>query len=229
MPKAGKFTFEQAKKRYEESGWELLSSEYQGNSFPHKAKCKCGHLTVKRLNDLKRYPGCRRCGDNYIPTVEELKMEFKNDGCVFLDDFYVNSHYKHRYICNCGNESVICLNNWRNGRRCKVCGDALVYDMSLPSNVYLLQRTEQFKIGKNNRKSWRLVTHKNNGWNVLDKIGPISGLSAHDIEKTILFCLKAKNVPLGKSAGLQKFDGSSEVWLAKDFFVESLEDLWSKL
>jgi hypothetical protein len=224
-----KFSLEEAKTIYASYGWILLDDFYVNNSYLNNAICKCGNKTTKRLNDLKRFPGCRKCGGNYIPTVNELKKEFVEKDCEYLDDFYINSHYAHRYLCKCGKESKISINNWRNGKRCKECGNTLVYDMTLPSNVYLLGREGQFKIGKNNRKSWRLVIHKNNGWKVLDKIGPIVGNMAHDIEKTIKVCLKKKNIPTGTKAGLDKFDGSSEVWLDKDFHVESLSDLWGKL
>ena len=224
-----KFSLEEAKTIYASYGWILLDDFYVNNSYLHNAICKCGNKTTKRLKDIKKRSGCRKCGGNYIPTVNELKKEFAEKGCEYLDDFYINSNYTHRYLCKCGKESKININNWRNGKRCKECGNTLVYDMTLPSNVYLLGREGQFKIGKNNRKSWRLVTHKNNGWKVLDKIGPIVGNMAHDIEKTIKVCLKKKNIPTGTKAGLDKFDGSSEVWLAKDFHVESLSDLWGKL
>jgi len=99
----------------------------------------------------------------------------------------------------------------------------------LPSNVYLLRREGQYKIGKNNRKSLRLVTHKNNGWEVIDKIGPIIGRDASEIEKTIKYLLKKNGVPTGKNAFGYKFDGSSECWSANDLFVTSLNDLWNKL
>ena len=224
-----KFSYDEAFDIYKQYGWTLLDNFYNGNSFKHNAKCKCGHETTKRLGDLKKHPGCRKCGDNYIPSIEELKKEFIESNCVLLEDEYVNSHVPMKYICKCGNQSEINLNNWRNGKRCKICGNAIVFDMKLPSNVYLLQRDGQFKIGKNNRKSWRLVTHKNNGWTILDKIGPTSGAAAHEIEKTIKDCLKLKNVPLGEDAGLEKFDGSTECWLKKDMNVSSIQELWENL
>ena len=209
MPKNIKLTFEQAFNRYLEADFKLLDSFYHNNWFPHNALCKCGN--------------------NYIPSVEELKKEFAQQGCKFLDDFYVNSHYKHNYMCSCGNKAQININNWRNGKRCKICGNTLVYDRALPANVYLLTREEQIKIGINNRKSWRLVNHKRNGWTVVDKIGPIKGEFARSIEKTILDCLDDKGIPRGKKIFKEPFDGYSEVWLAKDFYVESLSDLWDKL
>jgi hypothetical protein len=101
--------------------------------------------------------------------------------------------------------------------------------MKLSSNVYLLKRDGVLKIGKNNRKSWRLVTHKSNGWTLIDKIGPISGAAAHEIEKTIKDCLKSKNIPLGSEAGLENFDGYTECWLKKDLNISSINELWEKI
>lgn len=227
-----KFTVDKVKTIFAENGWEYLDNFYNGNNFKHNAKCKCGNITTKRLNDFRRKNKilcCRKCGGNYIPTIEELKLEFTADGCTLNEEIYINSHALMKYICNCGNHSEINLNNWRSGKRCRVCGDALVFDMTLPSNVYLIHREGQFKIGKNNRKSWRLVTHKNNGWEVIDKIGPILGSDASEIENTIKQMFKTRGVPTGTQAGLEKFDGYTECWSAKDFPVESLADLWEKL
>lgn len=224
-----KFELTEVEKIFEKYGWKLIDQFYNGNCFPHNAICKCGNLTKKRLNDLKRFNGCRKCGNNYIPTVEELKKEFEQKGCEFLDDFYVNSHYRHTYRCNCGNVSKTNINNWRHGKRCKSCTNILVFDWSLPANVYLLKREAQFKIGINNRKSWRLVNHKRNGWVVLDKIGPVKGEVARGIEKTILDCLDSKGIARGKKIFDEPFDGYSEVWLAKDFYVDSIADLWDRL
>lgn len=224
-----KFSYEEAREIFRNSGWLLLDNFYFNNNYLHNAICKCGNITKKRLSDLKRYPGCLKCTKKYIPTIEELKKEFIENNCILLEDNYVNSHTPMKYICKCGNQSEINLNNWRNGKRCKICGDAIVFDMKLPSNVYLLRREGQYKIGKNNRKSLRLVTHKNNGWEVIDKIGPIIGRDASEIEKTIKYLLKKNGVPTGKNAFGYKFDGSSECWSANDLFVTSLNDLWNKL
>jgi hypothetical protein len=224
-----KFSLEKVKAIYSNCGWTFLDNFYVNNAYLHNAVCKCGNKTTKRLQDLRKYTGCRKCGGNYIPTVDELKQEFAEKGCQYLDDFYVNSHYVHRYICKCGKESKININNWRNGKRCKECGNVLVFDYGLPSNVYLLRRDNLFKIGVNNRKSWRLVTHKNAGWEVIDKIGPILGKHAKEIENTVKYCLKSKNIPTGAEAGLENFDGYTECWRKDDFCVSSLRELWEKL
>jgi hypothetical protein len=224
-----RFSYNKAKYVYADAGWELLDNFYKNNNYLHNAKCKCGYITKKRLNDLKKHNGCRKCGNNYIPTVEELKKEYLEQGCEFLDDFYVNSHYLHNYKCKCGKMAKMNLNNWRNGRRCKDCGNIIVFDNNLPSNVYLLERYGLFKIGVNNRKSWRLVIHKNAGWEVIDKMGPILGSYAKEIEKTVKDCLKSKNISTGQDAGLSKFDGYTECWRKDDFCVSSLRELWEKL
>ena len=229
MGKTTKFTLEQAQQKFSTFGWELLDNFYSKNDYPHNAKCKCGNPTKKRLNDLKKYPGCRMCGKNYIPTVDELKKEYLERGCEFLDNFYINAHYLHTYKCKCGNVSQININNWRMGKRCKTCGNVIVFDPKLPSNVYLAERDGQLKIGINNRKSWRLVTHKRNGWLIIDKLGPITGYNAKSIEKTILDCLRNKNIKLGNQLFKERFDGYSECWLKSDFPVTSLTDLWDKL
>jgi hypothetical protein len=58
---------------------------------------------------------------NQRKTIEQVKQYFEDYGCRLLESDYVNAHKKMRYICVCGNESSINLNNFQNGKRCG-CG-----------------------------------------------------------------------------------------------------------
>lgn len=47
---------------------------------------------------------------------------FKEKGCTLLENHYENNKQPLRYLCVCGEESVIKLNHLLNGRLCKSCG-----------------------------------------------------------------------------------------------------------
>lgn len=55
-------------------------------------------------------------------TVEQVRSLFSEKGCTLLEDNYQHNKQPLRYICVCGNESVIKLNHLLNDRLCKTCG-----------------------------------------------------------------------------------------------------------
>ena len=50
--------------------------------------------------------------------IRHIKKYFKEQGCILLEDKYVNCSTKMKYICVCGKQSIICLNAFKNGQRC---------------------------------------------------------------------------------------------------------------
>jgi hypothetical protein len=55
-------------------------------------------------------------------TYQEVKKRFEDEGCELLDEYYCNSQSKVKYVCNCGNESIIRPHSFFNGHRCQKCG-----------------------------------------------------------------------------------------------------------
>lgn len=55
-------------------------------------------------------------------TYEAVNEAFAEAGCVLLEKTYVNARASMRYLCECGNESTICYDSFKRGRRCKSCG-----------------------------------------------------------------------------------------------------------
>jgi plasmid maintenance system killer protein len=53
---------------------------------------------------------------------EFVKNEFTKNNCILLDE-YKNAQSLMSYICSCGNTSKICWQSFKNGHRCKKCGD----------------------------------------------------------------------------------------------------------
>lgn len=55
-------------------------------------------------------------------TYEDIKKGFELEGCTLLETCYINNRTKLRYICSCGNESVITWDNFNHlKQRCQKC------------------------------------------------------------------------------------------------------------
>jgi hypothetical protein len=55
-------------------------------------------------------------------SIEQVRDLFKEKGCTLLENHYENNKQPLKYICVCGETSVIKLNHLLNGRLCKSCG-----------------------------------------------------------------------------------------------------------
>ena len=53
--------------------------------------------------------------------IKKAKKLFKDNGCKLLEEEYINSRTKMKYICTCNREAEICLSHFRGGKRCKKC------------------------------------------------------------------------------------------------------------
>jgi hypothetical protein len=54
-------------------------------------------------------------------TIEAVKEIFRNSGCLLLEDEYINNRTNMKYICVCGNQSEIRLDDFLHGKRCRKC------------------------------------------------------------------------------------------------------------
>lgn len=54
-------------------------------------------------------------------TLDFVKQRFLDGGCILLATEYTGSMVPMPYICSCGNQSVITLNNMYSGSRCAKC------------------------------------------------------------------------------------------------------------
>jgi len=117
-----KFTLQEVIQVFAAQGCEYLDDFYNGVHFPHSFLCSCGNVSKIRLYDFKGGHRCAKCGGSEKLNLDGVKLLFENNGCVFLDHFYVNSKYKHNYKCSCGNKSQIRVNDFKRGDRCSKCG-----------------------------------------------------------------------------------------------------------
>ncbi len=59
-------------------------------------------------------------------NLDKAKEFFKDNGCVLLEEIYINARIPMKYICKCGNQSKIRLDDFRKGKRCLECKNKLM-------------------------------------------------------------------------------------------------------
>jgi 5-methylcytosine-specific restriction endonuclease McrA len=93
---------------------------------------RCGKIYPKRYHrhlESQKENGdfCKKCtvqitGDKLRKSYEEVSIIFKQNNCILLSPNYLNAHQKLEYICECGDISVITLDKFLAGERCRKCG-----------------------------------------------------------------------------------------------------------
>jgi hypothetical protein len=123
-----KHDFEFIKKEFEKTGCTLLETKYINNHTKMKYQCSCGNISYSMFSLGQR---CRKCAskklkDKKTLTYEFVKKEFKKEDCELLEKEYIGAHTKMKYICSCGNQSIITWTVFQQGHRCRKCGNKKV-------------------------------------------------------------------------------------------------------
>ena len=121
-----RWDIEKVRKVFEERGYKLLSTEYRKIQAKLEIKCPENHIIQMRLDSFLRGSGCNKCGikkqaEKIRFTLKKAKKIFREGGCKLLEEKYVNSKTKMKYICECGRTSEITLSCFKQGKRCKKC------------------------------------------------------------------------------------------------------------
>lgn len=116
-----KLTLEQVRLRFQKQGCQFLDNFYGGIKYEHNFLCNCGNMGKIHVNNFTNGMRCKICADKKIP-LEDVKKEFQEHGCEFLDSEYINNKYFHNYKCCCGNIEKTSLKNLRRSAGCYICG-----------------------------------------------------------------------------------------------------------
>lgn len=116
-----------ARKRLLDRGIILLSEKFEGTKHEYEFRCvDKGHIWVgsgKKVSPTGGgCPKCAREARKY--TIEEINEIFsnKNLGIEFIDDFYIDSGYKHLLRCKKGHEWKAPVNSiLSSGHGCRIC------------------------------------------------------------------------------------------------------------
>jgi hypothetical protein len=110
MPK--KLTFEFVQKYFKEQSCELLETEYINSKTKMKYCCSCGNNSKITFKNFKKGHRCMKCSGTPKLTFEYIKQFFKERNCELLETEYINTDTKIKYLCECGNESVIIFDSF---------------------------------------------------------------------------------------------------------------------
>lgn len=122
-----RWTFEEVRAVFEESGCRLLSKQYLKNNIPLDYICECGNeasITFKMFIKGQRCYTCRneKIGASKRHNYDYVSNFFKENGCELLETEYKNSQTFLKYVCNCGDVHRIKFSHFRRGVRCYNCG-----------------------------------------------------------------------------------------------------------
>jgi hypothetical protein len=120
-----RISYSEIQSRVESTGRILLTteSEYINTSQKVKIKCGCAREIYQFVSDVLTHYHCRSCrSQNHIP-FSEIQTKFTNSGCILLliESEYRNTKQRVKYICNCKRESIISVDAFLRGHRCKRC------------------------------------------------------------------------------------------------------------
>jgi hypothetical protein len=122
-----KHSFDLVKSTFTQSGCVLLSECYINSNTPLEYICSCGNKSTIRFSDFKKGRRCRSCQGSRVrqnmvkDTITMVNVEFNRHGCTLLETEYKNRRTPMKYICVCGEESVIKYSSFLAGCRCEKC------------------------------------------------------------------------------------------------------------
>jgi len=105
----------------------LLSKEYKNNREKLKYICECGNESEINFSNFKKGVRCKECQKGKLSIIfkhsyDHVKKYFEDNGCKLIEKKYKNSNTPLKYICECGNKSIIRFDEFKQGHRCSKCG-----------------------------------------------------------------------------------------------------------
>lgn len=114
---------EEAKKRlFETHGGEVFLVEYSGMGNKSKFKCVNNHTwEAKTSSVINDGNGCKVCSKKSSPTIGEVEKYVSSNGCLLISEEYANAFSLLDIKLECGHIRKISFNNFKRGRRCRLC------------------------------------------------------------------------------------------------------------
>ena len=116
-----KYNLEIAQQIFRNSGCQLLAKEYKNNIKSMSYICGCGNHSMITLAHFQQGQRCKDCAGISSPTLEDVKLIYKQKGCVLLATKYINNRITMPYVCKCGKESSASLKNFKKSTGCCNC------------------------------------------------------------------------------------------------------------
>lgn len=114
---------EEAKKRlFEVHGGKIFLVEYFGMANKSKFKCINNHYWEARASSvINEGNGCKICSKKASPTIKEVEEYVASSGCLLISKEYNNIFSPLEIKLECGHIRKISFNNFKKGRRCRLC------------------------------------------------------------------------------------------------------------
>lgn len=127
MGRKRKYSYETIKQIIEEKGFILLTKEEDYINVNMKLKYICPKHGEKssRLDHFRNGFVCDECGHEKTKlSFDFIKEQFEKRGYILLEDKYLGSGVKMKYICPKHSDKIqeICYDNLKQGKGCKYCG-----------------------------------------------------------------------------------------------------------
>lgn len=187
-----RLNYADVKQVFEDRGCKLISKTYVRSKDKLDFICSCGRTGKISYDKFSRGQLCAGCRGERISkssryTIEQVRSLFRKEGCTLLSDSYINSKQRLRYICECGEESIISLSKLLMGQRCFKCRNKKISDsLTGPNNPqYKYDKTDEERIRERKYPEyleWRKKVFERDKY-TCQCCGEIGGkLNAHHIE-----------------------------------------------
>lgn len=178
-----RISYDEVKKAFEQSGYELLSKEYINANKNLKYKCNNGHITSICYSKLKQGQRCKKClNETQKLSFEEIKAYFKEQNCELLEKKYISSKSKMSYICSCGKKYSKDWNHFRISSTCIKCQYVRLSQLMSGENHPKWQSDrEKIKYHRLLATNYRRVIHRAARYLKEDqRLGPIAEATIQD-------------------------------------------------
>jgi hypothetical protein len=119
--KAHRFEFNYVYEFFEINGCKLLEETYKNASQKLSYLCSCGNEAVITMRKFKGGQRCFKCCGTDKLTIDDARERFAKYEFTLLEEVYLNSRVKMKYICKCGRESKCSVNNLKRHGGCDHC------------------------------------------------------------------------------------------------------------
>ena len=184
--------------------------------------CAAGHSYQSAVYSRAAGHGCSVCsgrtvmlGFNDLATTRpDLLYEWDFEKNLFAPDTVTfGSSKKVWWLCPERHSYSMTVANKSFGRGCAGCA---VYGFNPEKDAYLYLLRDDVRgyqqIGITNSPDSRLSTHRKNGWEVLEVLGPGNGYSIRDLENSLKTFLRSRAKRFTRSENPGVFDGFTESW-----------------
>jgi hypothetical protein len=128
---AKKLLIEEVKEIFQSEACVLTSEVYVNSKTPLVFICNCGREDAKSLDKFKRKPSCKYCSlenrdQKRRLDIHQVKTAFENNGCILLENKYINTKTKMKCLCKCGKETMLRYEDIIARSHCYECRNAKI-------------------------------------------------------------------------------------------------------